>query len=252
MCIKVSELTKSFDLRGGKKLVAIDRLSLTIEHRSFVCIVGPSGCGKTTLLRILAGLELPSEGNIDLGSGHVNSGVGMVLQDYSRSLFPWLTVEGQLMLACRARRLSRSRTEELVDEALRITGLSDYRHMLPRQLSGGMQQRVAIARGLAMEPGILLLDEPFGSVDALTRYRLEDDLLKWWEVSTLTAVMVTHDIDEAVYLADRVIVMSPRPARVVLDIEIKLPRPRRQDASRMEPTFGVARRMVWEALQDER
>lgn len=251
--ITVSDIYKEFPQRQSDALRVLDNVSCEVAHRQFVCLLGPSGCGKTTLLRILAGLEKQTAGTFSL-SGSSPSGaatIGMVFQDYSRSLFPWFSVYDQLQVACRARGLSDDSSKSLIQRALDATDLLEYAKFLPRELSGGMQQRVALARALVMEASILLLDEPFGSVDAQTRYQLEDHVLELWQQRQLTVMLVTHDVDEAIYLADRVFVLSPRPARIVSSIDVDLPRPRRHSVTRSDPAFGELRRAVWTELHRE-
>jgi NitT/TauT family transport system ATP-binding protein len=224
--------------------VAIRDCSFQVHQGEFVSIVGPSGCGKTTLLRCASGLLRPTDGGVSLDGAPV-AGVprdlALVFQDYSRSLFPWLTVRRNVDFPLRHLGLSRAERDERIGRSLDDVGLADAAGRFPWQLSGGMQQRVAIARALAYEPAVLLMDEPFASVDAQTRADLEDLMLTVWERHASTVLFVTHDIDESVYLADRVIVLSRSPASVVADITVGLPRPRDQIETRSLDAF-VARR----------
>jgi NitT/TauT family transport system ATP-binding protein len=204
-----------------------------------VCIVGPSGCGKSTLLRAVAGLIRPTSGEVSLDGRPVRgvpSELAVVFQDYSRSLYPWLSVHGNVELPLR-RRADRAERRERAEEALKQVGLDGQGRRYPRQLSGGMQQRVAIARALAHRPALMLLDEPFASVDAQTRADLEDLLLRVRAEHDMTVLLVTHDIDEAVYLADRVVVLSPAPATVVTVLDVDLPAARDQIGTRAAPEF---------------
>lgn len=209
----------------------IDGLTFSVTAGEFVSIVGPSGSGKTTLLRIMSGLQGSTGGTVSL-SGEVVQDVpdslALVFQDYSRSLFPWLTVGGNVDLPLQRQGLSRADRRALIDESLESVGLAGTADKYPWQLSGGMQQRAAIARALAYKPKVLLMDEPFASVDAQTRMELEDLVLRVWERYRMTILFVTHDIDESVYLSDRVLVLSISPAAVMEDIPISLPRPRDQ------------------------
>jgi NitT/TauT family transport system ATP-binding protein len=220
--------------------VAIDDLTFDAADGELVAIVGPSGSGKTTLLRCLSGLMPPSGGEVRLRGqaiGDVPKELALVFQEYSRSLFPWLTVHDNVDMPLRHLGLSRAERDSRIAAALSEVGLADAARRYPWQLSGGMQQRVAIARALAYEPTILLMDEPFGSVDAQTRADLQDTLLDVWRRHGSTIVFVTHDIDESVYLADRVVVLSRAPARVIASIPIDLPRPRDQITTKQLPRF---------------
>jgi NitT/TauT family transport system ATP-binding protein len=213
---------------GG--LQALERISLAVYPEEFVCIVGPSGCGKTTLLRLLAGLLRPAAGRV-IFEGEVLAAprrrIGFVFQ--KANLMPWRSVLGNVVLPLELRGVppaeARRRAQALID----LVGLNGFETNRPRDLSGGMEQRVAIARALAPDPDVLLLDEPFGALDALTRERMGAELLRIWEARRKTVVMVTHSIPEALLLADRVVVLSPRPGRVRLTVENRLPRPRRMD-----------------------
>ncbi|MBI2887606.1 MAG: ABC transporter ATP-binding protein, partial [Chloroflexi bacterium] len=209
------------------------------------CLVGPSGCGKTTLLNLVAGLEQPSQGEALLGGQPVR-GPGpdraMVFQEYA--LFPWLTVEQNVDFGLRHTGVPRLRRRELVAQYLDLVGLHDFSRARPHQLSGGMQQRVALARALALSPKVLLMDEPFAAVDAQTRNRMQAELLEVWSKERTTVVFVTHNVDEAVYLADRILVLTPRPGRLLNPLSVELPRPRR----RTSPEFNQVREAVLELL----
>jgi len=223
---------------------ALDDVSLSVAHGELVAVVGPSGSGKTTLLRCIAGLQPPSEGSVRLHGTPVRGvpdELAVVFQDYGRSLFPWLTVRHNVEMPLRHRGLSAAERRERSAAALAEVGLAGEADRHPWQLSGGMQQRVAIARAIAYRPEILLMDEPFGSVDAQTRADLQDQLLDVWRAHDSTIVLVTHDIDESVYLADRVVVLSRPPTRVTAEIPVPLPRPRDQIETKASPGFVALR-----------
>jgi NitT/TauT family transport system ATP-binding protein len=224
--LEAIHLSKQFATRQGT-LAAIEDVSFGVTPGEFLCVVGPSGCGKTTLLRLLSGLLPPDQGQVRL-HGQPLSGpsreIGLVFQ--KANLMPWRTVLDNVLLPLQVQRMPPAKAEGRAVHALELVGLMEFARSYPRELSGGMTQRVAIARALAHEPQILLLDEPFGALDALTRERLNQELLGVWDASRKTVVMVTHDIREAVFLADRVLVLSQRPARVAAIVPITLPRPR--------------------------
>ena len=225
---------------GTNAYRAIDSLSFSINAGEFVSIVGPSGAGKTTLLRILAGLIRSTDGTVTLEGREVNGippGLAMVFQDYSRSLLPWLSVEKNVMFPLKSSVGSREERKKIVAQSLAAVGLTGHAHKYPWQLSGGMQQRVAIARAIAYRPRLLLMDEPFASVDAQTRSDLEDLVLRIRAEFDMTILFVTHDIDESVYLADRVIVLSKPPATLVEDIAVVLPEPRDQITTKENENF---------------
>jgi NitT/TauT family transport system ATP-binding protein len=230
---------------------AIAELSFTVDTGELACIVGPSGCGKSTLLRAIAGLLAPTGGSVLLHGSPVRGvpdDLAVVFQDYSRSLFPWLTVQSNVEFPLRGR-TSRFERRELARAALAQVGLADVAHKHPQQLSGGMQQRVALARALAYRPSLLLLDEPFASVDAQTRFELEDLLLRVHAEQGTTMLLVTHDIDESVYLGDRVLVLSGSPARLLADISVDLPARRDQITTRESETFVELRSEVARLLR---
>lgn len=230
---------------------AVHDLTFEIDEGEFVCLCGPSGCGKTTLLRCMSGLQRPTEGEVVL-DGSVIEGpprdMALVFQDYSRSLMPWMRVAGNVGFPLHHRGVGNEERRRLVTEALCSVGLDGLEDRYPWQLSGGMQQRVAIARALAYQPRILLMDEPFASVDAQTRADLEDLILDVKRQYEMTVLFVTHDVDEAVYLADRVIVLSPRPASVAEIVDVDLPSPRDQVTSREVPAFARLRSHVFSAI----
>lgn len=245
--LQIDRLTKSHPSRTGDVL-AVDAVTFDVGHHEFVSVVGPSGCGKTTLMMCIAGLSPTSGGQIFFQGVPVSSppeGVGVVFQDYSRSLFPWLTCTGNVSLALRGRKLTKAEVRRRTANALEMVDLRDVGDRYPWQLSGGMQQRVAIARSLALSPTLLIMDEPFASVDAQTRASLEDLLLTLWAETQMTILFVTHDIDEAVYLADRVVVLSQGPSVVRKQIEVALPRPRDQIITKELPDFLHLRARVF-------
>jgi NitT/TauT family transport system ATP-binding protein len=240
--LEVTDLTRTYG-RGDAAHVAIEGVNFSVVPGELVSIVGPSGCGKSTLLRCIAGLLTPTAGRVVLSGTPVDrvpDRLSVVFQDYSRSLYPWLTVRDNVALPLRrtgrSQRARRAR-RAAADESLAAIGLPDVAHKYPWQLSGGMQQRVAIARALAGDPVLLLMDEPFGSVDAQTREDLEDLVLRVRRERGLTILVVTHDIDESVYVGDRVIVLTPGPGRVRADLAVSLPEPRDQISTKELPEF---------------
>lgn len=232
-------------------LKVIENLELSLEERKFVSIVGPSGCGKTTLLRCIAGLQKPTTGKITVMGKQITEPIDemtIVFQEYNRSLFPWRNVLGNVMLPLETR-LDKAEGKKRALKLLGEVGLLGFEKFYPWQLSGGMQQRVAIARALAPSPKILLMDEPFASVDAQTRFALEDQILKLWEENELTVLFITHDIDEAVYISQDVLALSGRPSKVLGSIGIDLPYPRDQIRTRSEPKFSVYRSELFQKIK---
>ena len=221
--------------------LAVQEITLNVRAREFVSIVGPSGCGKTTLLKTMCALLAPTKGSVKLNGTLITSPppqMVLVFQDYARSLFPWLTVSGNVMFPLRKRKdVTQAEKEQMCQRAIEAVGLTKFAKHYPWQLSGGMQQRVAIARAVAFRPQVMLLDEPFASVDALTRADLEDLTLALRNEFGITMLLVTHDIDEAVYLSDRVFVLSAPPSTVLEEIPIALAQPREQVATRSEAGF---------------
>lgn len=219
----------------GDDVRALDDVSFAVDDGEFVCIVGPSGCGKTTLFRAIAGLTAPTDGRVLLNGEPVTeptTDMGVVFQEYH--LFPWRTVAGNIGFGLERTDLSAENQDARVDEMLDLVGLSGFRDAYPKSLSGGMKQRVAIARALAVDPDLLLLDEPFGAVDAQTREMLQHELLDVWASTGKTALFVTHDVSEAVTLADRIVVMAAEPGRVKEIVDVDIERPR----ERGDPAFG--------------
>jgi len=249
--LQVRNLRKVYD-GHGRVVEAISDLSFAVGKGELVCVVGPSGAGKTTLLKCVAGLLTPTSGQVVLDGAQVTApppGMAVVFQEYGRSLFPWLTVRANVELPLREKGLSRSRRAQLVDEALQAVDLAEAGSAFPWQLSGGMQQRVAIARAVAYEPRIMLMDEPFAAVDAQTRADLEDLVRSLWQRFGVTILFVTHDIDEAVYLGGRVLVLSSAPTELMDDVSIGLPADRDQLTTRSSPEFGRHRAHVFELIQ---
>jgi len=238
--LTVRGVTKRFTV-GDDEVEALAPIDLAISKGEFVCMIGASGCGKSTLLRIIAGFEEPTTGHVAIDGKPVTgpgSDRGMVFQDYA--LFPWMTVKQNISFGPRQRHLAREEIDKTTDEFVKMVGLERFADRYPNQLSGGMKQRVAIARVLANNANILLMDEPFGALDALTREQLQNELLLIWKRTGVTTIFVTHSVEEAVLLADRVLVMSAGPGRIDSDFRIDLPRPR--DVS--SPEFNALRRDV--------
>jgi len=225
--IEINNVTLEYDTPGGKVL-AVEDASFAAKASEFVCLVGPSGCGKTTLLNMIAGFFAPTQGEIRVG-GRAVSGQGqdrgVVFQDFAQ-LFPWRTALGNVAFGLEMKGVSRAERERIALEQLRLVKLEKFAGSYPHHLSGGMQQRVAIARALAYNPGVLLMDEPFAALDALTRDEMQRLLAEVWRETRKTVVYVTHNVAEAVYLADRVIVMTPHPGRIRAEVAVRLPRPR--------------------------
>jgi NitT/TauT family transport system ATP-binding protein len=238
--VEIKRVSKVFQLQD-QTIHALSDASLSIAKGEFVCLIGASGCGKSTLLRIMAGFEQPSSGEA-LMRGKPIAGPdptrGMVFQDYA--LFPWLSVRENIAFGPIARGLATTQVKETVDKFIELVGLAKFATAYPHQLSGGMKQRVAIARVLANDAELVLMDEPFGALDAMTRERLQDELLEIWQRTHLTVVFVTHSVEEAIFLANRVVVMSPGPGRIESDNALDLPRPR--DVA--SPEFNAIRRVL--------
>ena len=253
--LEIAGLGKTYGF-GDSAVTAIADIGFDVGARQLVCVVGPSGCGKTTMLRCVSGLLAPSTGEVRVRGRQVTSPppeMALVFQDYGRSLMPWLSVRSNVGLPLRHKKeLSRAERRRLVERSLASVGLERAMDRYPWQLSGGMQQRVAIARALAYQPEILLMDEPFASVDAQARADLEDLVLQLQETYGVTILFVTHDIDEAVYLSDRVVVLTRPPTRVLEVVEVDLPRPRDQVATKDLPTFGQLRAHVIHGIKDDR
>jgi NitT/TauT family transport system ATP-binding protein len=245
--IIVRELSAIFP-NGNGGLQALDRISFSIGPQDFVCVLGPSGSGKSTLLRILAGLLPATQGEVIIEGEEVTGprrGIGFVFQ--KANLMPWRTVLGNILLPLELMDIPRERAQEIAQEMVELVGLQGFEDSLPRDLSGGMAQRVAIARALVHDPHVMLLDEPFGALDALTRERMAYELLRIWQARRKTVVMVTHSISEALFLADRVLVLTQRPGQLRLDLPVDLPRPREENM-RYTPEFGRLARQLRAAI----
>src|SRR5918999_6036064 len=241
--LEVRQLTKTYG-EGDGATHAIGDLSFAIAEKEFVCVVGPSGCGKTTLLKCMSGLLQPTTGTVELKGTRVTrppEEMALVFQEYSRSLLPWLSVRGNVTLPLRHKRLDKAARTRLVEEAVDAVGLTRFIERYPWELSGGMQQRVAIARALAYQPEILLMDEPFASVDAQTRADLEDLILRVRQEYGVTVVFVNHHIDQSVYMGDRIVVLTPAPTTVQQVEEVDLPKPRDQVETKEQPEFARLR-----------
>jgi NitT/TauT family transport system ATP-binding protein len=251
--LEIRGLAKTYGT-GATATHAVGNVSFSIEDGEFVCVVGPSGCGKTTLLKCIGGLLRPSGGEVLLHGSPVTGPpeqMALVFQEYSRSLMPWMSVRNNVLLPLRHKRLPKRERNSLVEDALGAVGLVGFMDRYPWQLSGGMQQRVAIARALAYQPSILLMDEPFASVDAQTRSDLEDLVLQVRQEFGITILFVTHDIDESVYLSDRVVVLTHSPTEVKEEISVPLPRPRDQIATKATPEFARLRAHVYRLIKRE-
>jgi NitT/TauT family transport system ATP-binding protein len=246
--LQVRNLSAIFTDRSGS-LRALENISFSVCPEEFICVLGPSGSGKTTLLRTLAGLLPPSAGEIIYKGEALNGprpGMGFVFQ--KPSLMPWRTVIENITLPLEVQNVPPQTRQEKALDLIELVGLQGFEHTLPRDLSGGMAQRVAIARALVHDPDVLLMDEPFGSLDALTRERMGTELLRIWQVHRKTVVMVTHSISEALLLADRVLVLSQRPGRLRLDMQVELPRPRLEEM-RYTPSFGLLAGELRQAIE---
>ncbi|MHA7778018.1 ABC transporter ATP-binding protein [Roseibium sp. M-1] len=251
--LSIKDLGKTYG-QGKNAFVAVDNLSLDVRSGEFVCILGPSGCGKSTLLKMISGLMAPTTGSVEMFGVEVKGvpdNLGVVLQDYSRSLFPWMRVHSNVAFGLHSLKLDARERRERVATSLKSVGLAGHEQKYPWELSGGMQQRVAIARAIAYRPQVLLMDEPFASVDAQMRAELEDLTLEIHRTYGMTTVFITHDIDEAIYLSNRVLVLGTRPGRLVAEIPVELPEERDQIATREIPEFvklrAEAARLVREA-----
>ncbi len=247
MTLIIRDLAKSFATEGKPPVEALASLNLEVLDHEFVSVLGPSGCGKTTLLRIVAGLETATSGTVELDGGAVTRPcprMAMIFQEYS--LYPWRNVLDNIAFGLEVKGEPAAERRKVAAQYLDLVSLADFAYHYPYELSGGMRQRVAVARALAIEPQILLMDEPFGALDAQTRNMLQKELLAIWEKTRKTILFVTHSVDEAVYLSDRIVVLSARPGRVRDVVSIDLPRPR----DRTSPGFAAIRRYVLDLIED--
>lgn len=251
--IDVRLVSKSFARRGAARddrMQALDSVSLSVAQDEFVSVIGPSGCGKTTLLRLLAGLERPDDGTVLIGGQEVDRpSPDRALVFQQPALLPWASVTDNVSLGLRMKGMSKRAGRQKALPLLESLGLGGFEDHLPRELSGGMQQRVALARAFVVDPAVLLMDEPFASLDEITRRRLHVELMNLWDRESRTGIFITHNVDEAILLADRVVVMSPQPGRVADVITVRLPRPRRLEHEQL-PEFVDARRYIWERIEE--
>lgn len=248
MKLRIDHLTKEFVTTAGEQVSALQDINLEVQDEEFVCLLGPSGCGKTTLLRIIGGLEQATSGSAFLNDIPIHGPdpkTAMIFQEYS--LFPWRNVMGNVMLGLEIRGIPRDERVIAAQRYLELVGLQGFERSYPYELSGGMRQRVAVARALAVEPEILLMDEPFGALDAQTRNRMQLELLHIWEKTRKTIIFVTHSVDEAVFLADRVVVLTRRPGRIKEIVAVPQERPRERTAQ----TFIEIRRHVLDLIAEE-
>ena len=248
--LKIDNVYKEYAGRNGKT-VALNGVNLDIKENEFVCVVGPSGCGKSTLLNIIAGLLEPTSGDVYLDGKKIEgTGVerGVVFQGYA--LFPWRTVLKNVMFGLEIKKVPKAEAEATARKYIKAVGLEGFEDSYPKELSGGMRQRVAIARAYAVNPEVLLMDEPFGALDAQTRVQLQTELLNTWEQEKKTCFFITHDVDEAIILAQRVVIMSARPGRIKRVVDIDIPYPRTQ-ATKTDPRFIELKNEIWNEVYQE-
>lgn len=248
--VRIDNVRKVFNTRNGE-MVALNGVSLDIRDNEFVCVVGPSGCGKSTLLNIIAGLLEPTDGKVYCDNKEVvGTGTerGVVFQQYA--LFPWLTVKKNVMFALEMRGIKGKAAEAEAVKYLEMVDLQKFADHYPKELSGGMKQRVAIARAYAANPEVLLMDEPFGALDAQTRTQLQTELLETWEKEKKTCFFITHDVEEAIILAQRVVIMSARPGRIKEIIDVDIPYPRTQE-TKLTPEFNELKNRIWSQVYQE-
>ncbi|MBI2369365.1 MAG: ABC transporter ATP-binding protein [Deltaproteobacteria bacterium] len=247
--IRIEGLTKVFH-GGAEPVVALSEVSLEVPEGQFFCVLGPSGCGKTTLLRIVAGLERPGAGRVVVTHADPTKPVNaMIFQE--QSIFPWMTVRQNIGYGLRLRGVSREEREAVVEHHLRKIGLLRFADAYPHQLSGGMKQRVSVARAFANDPEILLMDEPFAALDEQNKILLQEELLRIWEETRKTVLFITHSIDEALILGDRVMLMTAHPGRIKAVVEVEFPRPRGVYEIKSTPAFGALAYQIWKLLRDE-
>ena len=248
--IEISGVTKSYEGRDGRFL-ALDTVDLNVQRNEFICVVGPSGCGKTTLMNIVAGLLAPTTGSVRVRGEEVTGpgkGEGVVFQQYA--LYPWLTVQKNVEFGLKMKRVEKQRRRELAEKYIRLVGLEKFAGAYPKELSGGMKQRVAIARAYATDPEVLLMDEPFGALDAQTRAQLQENLLNTWQSEKKTCFFITHDVEEAVLLATKIIIMSAGPGRIREIVDVDLPYPRNQQ-TKLTPAFNELKNDIWNKVYRE-
>lgn len=248
--LKIEDVKKIYNSRNGE-MIALNGVNLDIYENEFICVVGPSGCGKSTLLNIIAGLLEPSSGKVYCDGKEVQgTGTerGVVFQQYA--LFPWMTVKKNVMFGLNLQGIKGAEAEEKAMKYIKMVQLEDFLDHYPKELSGGMKQRVAIARAYAVNPSVLLMDEPFGALDAQTRTQLQSELLETWEKERKTCFFITHDVDEAIILAQKVIIMSARPGRIKEIVDINIPYPRTQE-TKMAPEFLELKNHIWSQVYQE-
>jgi NitT/TauT family transport system ATP-binding protein len=249
--VALDEVSKRFVTRGrgrAREFTALSDVSFVVEPSEFVSLLGPSGCGKTTVLRMVAGLLRPDSGRVLVGNKSVTRpGPDRAVVFQNAALLPWLDVRGNVAFGMRLQNWPAARVREQTEHYISLVGLSGFEHHLPGELSGGMQQRVGLARALSVDPKILLMDEPFGALDEITRRQMQHELLRIWSESQKTSLFVTHSVDEAVILSDRILVMGARPGRIVADLRVDLPRPRDREVEESADFIGL-RREVWRWL----
>ena len=248
--VHIDHVVKKFNGRNGE-MVALNGVDMDIHENEFICVVGPSGCGKSTLLNIIGGLDVPTEGHVLVDGKEVEGpgpDRGIVFQQYA--LFPWLTVEKNVQFGLKLQGKSQAECDEISRKYLKMVELEQFAKSYPKELSGGMKQRVAIARAYAVNPKVLLMDEPFGALDAQTRTQLQQELLETWEKEQKTCFFITHDVDEAVLLAQRVVIMSARPGRIKRIVDIDIPYPRDQ-ATKSDPRFMELKAEIWNEVYQE-
>ena len=243
--VHIDNVVKKFDTRKGE-MTALNGVNLDIHENEFVCVVGPSGCGKSTLLNIIGGLEEPTSGSVTVEGPGPDRGI--VFQQYA--LFPWLTVEENVKFGLKLQGKSKEECDEIANKYIKLVELQDFAKSYPKELSGGMKQRVAIARAYAVNPKVLLMDEPFGALDAQTRTQLQSELLETWEKEQKTCFFITHDVEEAIVLAQRVVIMYARPGRVKEVVDIDIPYPRTQE-TKMSPRFLELKNHIWSQVYQE-
>jgi NitT/TauT family transport system ATP-binding protein len=246
--IAMRSLSKSFRLRDGQSVDALCDINLDVAEHEFVCVIGASGCGKSTLLRIIGGFEQADEGGVDImmSGAPAKPVTSTVFQE--DSVFPWLTAEENVGYGLRIRGVPQAERHAIVDDLIGKVGLAAFRRAYPSQLSGGMRQRVSVARAFASQPEVLLMDEPFGALDEQTRLRLQDELLRLWSQHRQTVIFITHSLDEAITLSDRIVVLSARPGRIRAVIPVEIPRPRQVASLRANPLYGELYQKLWNLL----
>ncbi|MGL4335730.1 MAG: ABC transporter ATP-binding protein [Turicibacter sp.] len=247
--VAIDNVVKSFSNRN-EEVVALNGINLDIHENEFITVVGPSGCGKSTLLNIIAGLSKPTQGKVYCDGKEVvgtGSDRGVVFQQYA--LFPWLTVKKNVMFGLEIQGKSKAEAAEISEYYIKMVGLQEFANHYPKELSGGMKQRVAIARAYAVNPSILLMDEPFGALDAQTRTQLQEELIKAWEKERKTCFFITHDVDEAIFLGSRVIIMSARPGRIKEIVDIDIPHPRNH-GTKLSKEFLTIKNYIWSRVYE--